>query len=220
MRKSVIVSGGALLSIVLLICGGYMAIHYGNLWGRYADPFDFEHITADTLMENRFVVCDVDEYMGKMDGAVFTGCHAKETTPGDYEYIYTLPMNDGKYIELVVTDFETHNLLEGYYFGMGNTVKVEGMIVKSKGIDKDWYSGFNLNVEDVVDTFVIRKMSNTAIKNYCIAGIFMVIFSFIIFFRGFKVSRIRDIDDEDEEDDEEAKKRRKKNQYAQRYRRR
>lgn len=172
----------------LLFVGVFWSVKGINAIIKYNDAIVLENLNEENCRRNHYVVGDVDSYVMKKVINLGSGSYrgvSQSLLIGGVEYLfYTIPLDDGKYIRLMVSNLDTIKKLDGYLSGSVEKIYIEGKIVKSPvDINDIWYSDVEEfsegNIKDIILSDVIKEVDVNSERNVIYPGVFLVLCSFV-----------------------------------------
>lgn len=165
-----------LISLIMVISGAV------SMW-KYSHRIDICRLTANDIKLGNYAEGEITEYIGYTYGRKFRGINATWIeTDGEYD-VYTIPMSDGKYVQIRVVDSDIKRRLEKYSMGKGEGVHFLGRVRK---IDNSGMKSFidkvdGVRVEDVVQGYAIDPVDPDAKAKLFWGGLAFLVISVFLF---------------------------------------
>ena len=151
---------------------------------RYNHALDLETLDERELKKGTYVIGDINSYIGQiMYGSNrFYGVSQSWITLGKTYNFYTIPIEGGSYIALMISDESVGSKLDAFDNGHGEGVYFEGVIIEPPTEPNyAWYDHVDgFNTEALIDSFVI-KGANLKGKNTTYPGLLLIVIASLIF---------------------------------------
>lgn len=121
MRTEIYIGKEFICFLILLFVGIFLSVKGINAIIKYNDAITLEKLNEENCRRNHYVIGNVDSYVVKKVNNLGAGSYrgaSQSLLIGGIEYLfYTIQLDDGKYIRLMVSDLDTINKLDGIYVG-------------------------------------------------------------------------------------------------------
>lgn len=201
MKVNINNSKKSIITIVIFIFGLILLFKGINSNYKYNHALSLENLSESECKEGVYVVGNIDSYVGfKPKGSnTFTGSsHGLVTYIKTYDF-YTVPIVQGSYIRIMVSDKSTLSALKNFEEGKGESLYFEGEIIASPiDLNYKWYSSIEgFRAEDVIEPYVIKEINFESNKDIIYVGILLTVFSALLFFSDGGIKSIISKDTED-----------------------
>lgn len=168
MRTTLHIDKEIIFLVILLVLGGYCFYVGGISIIREKNITSLENLSVETCKEGEYVAGTVDYYVGKMlktfsgKDSSFTGTGTTWLLGGKEYDVYTLPIKDDYYIQVMISDKDKLSCLEQYDNGFGTGVYIEGQVVKAFSAPQySWYEDvpqIKNPEEQIIADYVIKEV--------------------------------------------------------------
>lgn len=185
MKYHISISKKEIFTAVILIVGFILLFKGIHSAYRYNHALNLETLNERGLKEGTYVTGNINSYIGQiMYGSnKFNGVSMGWVTLGKTYEFYTIPIEGGSYIALMISDASVIEKLNAFDNGYGEGVYFEGIIIEPPTeLNYKWYEhveGFNM--ESLIDSVVIQE-ANLKGKNTTYLGFLLIVIASLIFF--------------------------------------
>lgn len=185
MKYHVSISKKEILTAIVLIVGFILLFKGIHSAYRYNHALNLETLNERGLKEGTYVTGNINSYIGQiMYGSNrFYGVSQGWITLGKTYEFYTIPIEGGSYIALMISDASVIEKLNAFDNGYGEDVYFEGIIIEPPTeLNYPWYEhveGFNM--DNLIDSVVIQE-ANLKGKNTTYLGFLLIVIASLIFF--------------------------------------
>ncbi|MCM1233081.1 MAG: hypothetical protein NC489_23400, partial [Ruminococcus flavefaciens] len=183
---------------------------------KYTHSTALEELDRYECREGTYVKGNIDIYIGKYleNGKFMRSSNTLLSLTGTKAYeFYTVPIAQGSYIRLMISDKSMLEKLASYTGGKGEGLYFEGEIVASPiEFNTAFYNSIEgFNAKDVVEPYVIKAVNMKSKKDMTYIGVLLLVFSALMFYSDGGVKSV--ITKENDTDDVKPKN----NDYANSY---
>lgn len=175
-RTTVYITKQSVMILVFLMAGILFTFNGVRSYYRECRYIPLEHLSAGNCTEGDYVSGTVEKCATiTVDGKVMGQSNAYSPSILKTYYFYTIPMNDGNYIRLMLADEDTVDEMEKLIGGETESVRVEGQISREPVPPNNaWYEQseqIENPYQDVVSGVVVRQISFKKRREALYAGI-------------------------------------------------
>lgn len=175
-RMTVYITKQSVMILVFLMAGILFTFNGVRSYYRECRYIPLEHLSAGNCTEGDYVSGTVEKCATiTVDGKVMGQSNAYSPSILKTYYFYTIPMNDGNYIRLMLADEDTVDEMEKLIGGETESVRVEGQISREPVPPNNaWYEQseqIENPYQDVVSGVVVRQISFKKRREALYAGI-------------------------------------------------
>lgn len=184
MKYHVSISKREICTIIILIIG-FIFLFWGiHSAYRYNHAVNLETLNERGLKEGTYVTGNINSYIGQiMYGSnKFYGSSMGWVTLGKTYEFYTIPIEGGSYIALMISDESVMEKLNAFDNGYGEGVYFEGIIIEPPTeLNYAWYEHVeSFNMDNLIDSVVIQE-ANLKRKNTTYLGFLLIVIASLIF---------------------------------------
>lgn len=164
MRRHIFISKSFFISIFLFIVGCVFLAGGIRSYKKYMDALDFKSFPAADYVEGKYVVGEIDTYLVKEIDAILGTYYSGQSEEFIHWFskytTYTIPIEDGRYIRVMIKNRRTVNKLEKFSQGQGEAVAFQGIVYTATDMNREWYQGIEgFDTEAILADVVIREVN-------------------------------------------------------------
>ena len=184
MKYHVSITKREIFTAIILILGFILLFRGIHSAYRYNHALNLETLNERGLKEGTYVTGNINSYIGQiMYGSnKFNGVSMGWVTLGKTYEFYTIPIEGGSYIALMISDASVIEKLNAFDNGYGEGVYFEGIIIEPPTeLNYPWYEHVeDFNMENLIDSVVIQE-ANLKGKNTTYLGFLLIVIASLIF---------------------------------------
>lgn len=183
MKKQVVIEKGMILSVIFIILGAVVFFWGSDFEKRLENPVVLKDMTELDCKTLNYVDGEITaylmswEYDTAMEGNQNDGTQKTTGISGNHNIlltnydIYTVPIQNGKYIRVLAGKKDTKDSLENF----NAAVPFHGLVIKSgKALNSEWYSRIDkFNSSAVLPDYMIMEFNGDNLKSIKYLGIVM-----------------------------------------------
>lgn len=168
---------------ILFLLGGILAL------AKFRAALNLSRLDTEDLRSGRYVKGEIRQYSGKKSefGDVFLGVSSSYGYGLAFYDAYTIPAEDGKFVEILIKDDELLDQLEAYDRGIGSGAFFVGRVEKPRyeynydfWKDSSVFAGVDDAKARICNKYVIRQMHSEGIRYRIYVGLSLVLTAWII----------------------------------------
>lgn len=168
---------------ILFLLGGILAL------AKFRAALNLSRLDTEDLRSGRYVKGEIRQYSGKKSefGDVFLGVSSSYGYGLAFYDAYTIPVEDGKFVEILIKDEELLDQLEAYDRGIGSGAFFVGRVEKPRyeynydfWKDSSVFAGVDDAKARICNKYVIRQMHSEGIRYRIYVGLSLVLTAWII----------------------------------------
>ena len=189
MKKQVVLDKGIIFSVIFIILGIVIFMWGSGFEKRLDNPVVLKDMTEQDCSTLNYVDGEVTAYLKSweydttMEGDKNDGTQKTTGVSGNHNIlltnydIYTIPIQNGKYIRILAGKNDTKGALESFTAA----VPFHGLVIKtSKPLNSEWYSRIDkFNSSNIVSDYMIMEFNGENLKSVKYLGLVMAALSLL-----------------------------------------